>query len=367
MKCTVNSTELLGELRAVQARAKIASLDILKHIRFEVTQDRVSLLGHDLDSSSETALDADDTEPGNCAIPCDPLIRLVGGLPKNATVVFDLDGRQVTIKSGRSRYKLPVMDAVDFPQALSAEGGIKVGVTAADLEQLLDRPRAALNPKDERLAFGGVYIHEEAGHLAGVGACGYNMMRFSTDIPVKNFAGVIVPRSSIDEMLKIGQGDMLITQRTISITSGVRTYCSKLIDAPFPESYRKIIPPADGAHISVDRDWFMECLSRLLAVGDFSGVDLIDLSVGAKELTISTIGLADGAETIECDVEGAERKFFCIKTSQLLNGCKALKGDVLHVYVRGEMDPVLLFDPAEASAVNVQMPCLSKNRDAVSA
>src|SRR6266576_6649788 len=111
MKFTVNAGELSLALRGPCDRAKPHNtIAILKHIRIEAKDAQLSLLGHDLDSSSEARIDAEVTSPGACTLPAEPLSRLVNGLPKAAHVSFDLDALTCIIKSGRSRYKLPTMD-----------------------------------------------------------------------------------------------------------------------------------------------------------------------------------------------------------------------------------------------------------------
>lgn len=361
MKLTVVASELLSGLRSVQARAKAANRDILTHIRFTAAAGRLDLLGHDMDSSSEAFISAEIEVPGSCAIPAEPLIRLISGVHSAVHVTLELDGHQVAIKASRSRYKLPVMQAQDFPAPLSPGEGLTFKVTKDDISQMLVRPADALDPKDVRPIASGVFLHEEQGALCGAGYAAYNLYRFSTDIPANGFAGVIVPRGSIDEIAKIGAGEMRVSERALEIRTPTRVYCTKLIDGKFPEQYRRMLPPAEGAFIEVDRDEFTACLTRLVAISDYSGERFMDVSVGDGNVSARVLGSADGVETIECDVSDAAGKTFCLPVTQLLKGLKALKGEKLRVYLRNPMDPVRVSDPSEPSAVNVQMPCVSKN------
>lgn len=367
MKCTVVAGELLDALRSVQARTKGNVLAILSHVRFGVDKGRLSLLGHDMDSSSEAFVDVDSAETGECAIPAEPLARLIAGLPKSTHVVIAQEGQFVTIKTGRSRYKLPVMETKDFPAALSAEGGLSFKVTAEDVQQLFVRPAGALDPKDQRPMAMGVFVHEEKGCLVGAGYAAYNLFRFATDIPANGFGGVMVPRSSIDEIAKIGPGDIRISDRILEIRTPSRVYCSKLIDATFPGAYRKMLPEAAGAYFDFDRDWFMSALSRLAAISDFSGEKLLDVTLSQDEASAALVGVADGIETMECETVDSSGKTFCMPVAQLLRACQALNGEKLRIFLRREMDPVLIYDPEEPTAVNVQMPCVSKTHKAMEA
>lgn len=365
MKFTVNAGEFDSALKSVQGRARVSTtIPILKHILVTASEAKVSALGNDLDSSSFASLDAEVATDGSWAIPAEPLIRVIGGLLKSAHVVVEFDGQprqQVIVRSGKSRYTIPVMPAADFPPALSASGGVEFAATSDDLHQLLARPRGAINAKEPRAALTGIFLHDEAGKLAGVATDGHTVLRFGASIEAAGFRGVIVPTHAIDEILKIGSGTLsILPGRTIEIGTENRSYCSKLIDATFPESYRRIIPAAQGAYIEIDREGLLECLSRLDSISSFSDCLTIDASIGAGEISITLTGIADGAETIECDTEHADGEFFCLRTRQLLKACQTLRGDRVQIYVGS--DPIRLVDLSEPDAISVEKLCVSKNR-----
>ena len=359
MKITVNAGEFFAALRGPYDRSKPQGfIPVLKHIRVEASGERIGLLGHDLDSSSEASVDAEVEVEGVSVIPAEPLVRLVGGLPKAASVIIEIVGLDAIVRSGRSRYKLPTMLSGDMPLALSADGGFSFSVATADLEQLLLRPRPTIDVKEPRTCFQGLYLHADGGKLCSVATNGSFLMRFSTEIDAAGFPGAIVPRTAADEILKIGAGEITISDRIISISSGSRTYSSKLIDSTFPEHYRRTIPATDSGFVKFDRDTVLEGLARLRAVGDFGGSDLIDIAAGAGEMTISVTGAADGSEKIECDADS--ELFTCLRSTQFLESLKAMKGETLALYCRSAREAVRIFDPAEPSAVNVLMPCASK-------
>lgn len=366
MKFTVNAGELSAALRGPCDRARTSAvIPILKHVLFSVEGPRLSILGHDLDSSSESFVDVETASPGACAIPAEPIVRIVNGLPKAASVVFEIDGRNVTIRSGRSRYKLPILDAADMPLPLVAENGLRVTVSAGQLEQLFSRQRAAVNLKHNQGFLRGVYLHNEAKKLSSAATTGYVLLRFSSDIDAGDFKGAIIPKSAADEILKMGAGELSISDRIVSIAAKHQIYSSRIIDATFPD-YRRVIPELDGTKIVVDRDALIECVSRLSSIGTFIESDLIDISIGVDELSISMTGTADGAENIEC--EASESAFICLKGSQLLDALKAMRGESLELYIRNENSAFRIVDRSEPDAINVLMPCASKtNRRAKAA
>jgi DNA polymerase III subunit beta len=358
MKCTVNAGDLSTALRGPCDRAKPqGSIPILKHVLCEAKDNRLSLLGHDLDSSSEAAIDAEVDAPSACAVPAEPLARLIGGLPKGAHIVLEVAGTDILIKSGRSRYKLPILPAMDMPAALSADGGTSFQMTKDDLEQVFARPRSATDLKDPRPICHGVYVHGEAGKLVSAATSGVVLSRFSTEIEAGEFRGAMIARASGDEILKFGAGELSVSDRIVSIKSGTRTYASKLIETVFPEHYRRTIH-SEGTRATIFREAAIESLSRIRAVSDFVGSDLLDIDAGDGELTLSMVGAADGSETIECD--GSVSAFVCVRSGHFLDALKALRGEKVEFLIPSEREPFRIIDPSEPSAIMILMPCASR-------
>lgn len=366
MKFTVNAAEFDSALKSVQGRAKgTTSIPILKSVLVSAESGKVSVLGNDLDSSSLASLDAEVALPGSWAIPADPLARVVGGMLRTASVIVEYDEKahRVTVKAGRSRYTIPVLPAIDFPSALTAEGGVAFTVTAKDLEQLFARPSGVVDLK--RIQLSGAFVHDDAGSLAACATDGVSLRRFATQVAATGFPGVIVPPSAMAEIIKIGGGTMSFTDRTVEIVSGSRSYCSKLIDATFPE-YRRVVPELQSKRVTIDRQALFESLSRLNSIEGYSECSVVDVEFVNDEMTITITGIATGSEVVECETSGTEG-FFCLQTRNLLDACKGLKGDRIEISARDELSPIRLFDPSEPSAISVEMPCRSKNRKAQAA
>lgn len=369
MKFTVNAGELSAALLGPCARARASNvIAILKHVRCEATGAEVRLLGHDLDASSEAAVPAEVDVPGARAIPAEPLARIAAGFHKGASVIVEIVGTDAIIRSGRSRYKLPVLDAKEMPAALSVDGGTKFNISAEDIKQMFVRGRSAINPKEPRTCLQGFYIHTDAGRLCSVATNGYALMRFGTPIDPGDFKGAIIPRSAADEIAKFGKGgELAISDRIVSFSVAGATYSSKLVDSTYPEAFHKIIGATDQhiAMAKIDRETVLECLSRLRAAGDFSETDLIDIEITKDEIAISVTGAADGAERIECECETPG--FVCLRAEQLTSALEAMTGETVQFRVPNEREAFRVVDPTEPFAVSILVPCASKTVRAVAA
>jgi DNA polymerase-3 subunit beta len=361
MKFTIPAGEFVDGLKSVQARAKSNSLELLKHIRFVVAGSRLTLLGHDQSSSSEAYLAVDAGVDGACAVPSDSIVRLVASLPRAAHVVIEREEFQITIKTGRSRYKLPVMVSDDFPDPLPCEAPASVNLDAKAIAQLFDRPRAALDPRETRAFCLGAYIHSADGVLCAAATDGKHFTRYSSEVRFPDLVGVIVPMSALEEISKLGPGKLSVSERSVAYETATRRYCSKLIDSKYID-YNRGIPQLIENYVEVDRAELLACFQRLASVAKADSQ--LHLSVGDGEIVLSLAGMGEGVETLRCSGEALPDSFVAASAEQFIDAMKMLNGEVLQLHIGPKMSAFRIVDAFEATAIVAQSTQIPKMRAA---
>lgn len=363
MKFTIPAGIFLDGLKSVHSRAKGANVDILKHIRFEVSGSRLTLLGHDMSASSEAYLAVDTPTDGACAVPSDSIVKLIGSLQKDVHVVVERDDLQIIIKSGRSRYKLPVLEIKNFPPALTCENASSVDLDAEAIRQLFDRPHAAIDPKEDRAFCMGAYLHTADGVICSASTDGKHFIRYSSKSTLPDLIGVIVGASALEEIVRIGAasgGKIIVSERTIAIETPNRRYCSKLIDARFPD-YNRFVPALIGNYIEVDRAELSACFHRLASIA--SQDSQVYLDIGDGEIVLSVAGAGEGVETVQCSGE-ALKATVCASPAQFLDSMKMLNGETLQLHIAPGVTSFRIVDPFEPSAILAQSTQVPKMRAA---
>lgn len=360
MKFTIPAGAFLDGLKSVQARAKANSLELLKHIRFDVVGPRLTLLGHDQSSSSQAFLEVDGAMDGVCAVPAESIVRLVGSLPKEAHLVIELDDRQVTIKSGRSRYKLPIMLADDFPGALPCEDGSSIDLDAKAVSQLFDRPRSALDPRDQRPFCMGAYLHTSDGHVCSAATDGKHFVRYSSELKMPDLIGVIVPTTALEEIVRLGGegGKLTVSDRTIVFETASRRYCSKLIDTKYPD-YHRGIPSLIESYVEADRLELLGCFQRLSSIAAHDSQ--LNFIIRKGEISLSIAGAGEGIETLRCSADVPDA-LVCASAEQFMDAMKMLKGETVQLHIAPQATAFRIVDPSEPSALVAQSTQIPKLR-----
>lgn len=265
MRVSIDRSQLAHALatvnRAIESRN---SIPILANVLLAVEDGQLRLTGTDLDVEITTSLPVLDCQPGSVTVPG----KMLADIAKRATgnVTLELDaasaGGRLTVASGRSRYKLDVLPAEDFP---SFSAGKFDTTLELDLATLVAPCVHCISTEETRYYLNGVYLHAVDGRLIAVATDGHRLMRNVGPAGDLDY-GVILPRKLVG-LLPKGTVTVELSQNKVRVTSGSTVITSKLIDGTFPD-YVRVIPTGNSNVLNVDRQALMKAVERVAAVAD---------------------------------------------------------------------------------------------------
>nr|WP_278377031.1 DNA polymerase III subunit beta [Brucella anthropi] len=261
MRVSIDRSQLAHALatvnRAIESRN---SIPILANVLLAVEVGQLRLTGTDLDVEITTSLPVLDCQPGSVTVPG----KMLADIAKRATsdITLELDGGRLTVASGRSRYKLDVLPAEDFP---SFSAGKFDTTLELDLAALVAPCVHCISTDETRYYLNGVYLHAVEGRLVAVATDGHRLMRNTGPEGTMDY-GVILPRKLVG-LLPKGAVTVELSQNKVRVTSGSTVITSKLIDGTFPD-YVRVIPTGNSNVLTVDRQALMKAVERVAAVAD---------------------------------------------------------------------------------------------------
>jgi DNA polymerase III subunit beta len=265
MRVSIDRSQLAHPLatvnRAIESRN---SIPILANVLLAVEDGQLRLTGTDLDVEIQTSLPVLDCQPGSVTVPG----KMLADIAKRATgdITLELDaasvGGRLTVASGRSRYKLDVLPAEDFP---SFSAGKFDTTLELDLAALVAPCVHCISTDETRYYLAGVYLHAVDGRLIAVATDGHRLMRNVGPEGALGY-GVILPRKLVG-LLPKGAVTVELSQNKVRVTSGSTVITSKLIDGTFPD-YVRVIPTGNSNILTVDRQALMKAVERVAAVAD---------------------------------------------------------------------------------------------------
>lgn len=293
---------LTATTKAVETRN---TYPILANVLLTATEDRLQVRASDTDVEITSSCPAT-CSPGETTVPGKMLLDIVRKLPDGSEVTLDVDETHMTIKVGRSRYKLGTTSADSFPEMEFGAAGTPFEI---DLASLFAPIAFAISDEATRYYLNGIFLHNPGSNLTAVATDGHRLGKHIAT-SVGDIPAVIVPRKTVG-LVPPGVVTVEINDTKIRITSGDTVMVSKLIEGTFPD-YARVIPKNNEKIVELDRAQFAAAVDRVGTVASETGGKAVKVSVkddGDIELTVthpdhgeSSEGLAANAEIGAFDI-----------------------------------------------------------------
>ncbi len=285
MKVTIQRAALLKPLQIISGVVeRRQTLPILANVLLTVKENSLSLTGTDLEVELIGSAQPDEViETGTITVAARKLLDICRALPEDAMVQLTLEGEQVVLRSGRSRFLLTTLPAEDFPKIEAASFTNQFTISQAKLKKLISKVYFAMGQQDVRHYLNGALFDIQQGRMKCVATDGHRLA-FSTINDIEMGAAatkVILPRKSVLELLRLLDANsetevtVAIGDHHFQVTSPEFVFTSKLINAQYPD-YDKLIPRAIENTALASREALKQALTRasILSNEKFRGVRL---------------------------------------------------------------------------------------------
>ncbi|QCG97663.1 DNA polymerase III subunit beta [Azospirillum sp. TSA2s] len=373
MNITIERAALLRSLGHVQSVVERRNtIPILSNVLLRAGDGELSLAATDMDLEIVETVPATVGRPGGTTAPAHTLFDIVRKLPDGSQVELDIggDGTILTLRAGRSQFKLSCLPVEDFPQLSSGELKHNFSVAAADLRGLIDRTRFAISTEETRYYLNGIYLHAakskmgslETPVLRAVATDGHRLARVEMPLPdgAEGIPGVIIPRKTVNEIRKLvdeaaDRIELSLSDNKIRFGFDSVVVTSKLIDGTFPD-YERVIPVGNDKVMEVDAKLFAAAVDRVATISTEKS-RAVKLSLVRGALTLSATSPESGSATEELEVNYAESPLeIGFNSRYLLDITQQIEGEGAQFTLADAASPTIIRDVADSTALYVLMP-----------
>lgn len=303
--------KVLGRVHRVVERRN--TIPILSNVLLSAGSGGIGMKATDLDMQLTDRVGAAVEIKGEATVPAHLFFDIVRKLPPGAQVALECagDGNVMTVKAGRSRFTLQTLPATDFPDFSAGEPTHIFHIGAKDLSRLFHKAQFAISTEETRYYLNGIYFHVAGGDnsatLRAVATDGHRLAQVDFALPegAKGMMGVIVPRKTVSEVLRLFEGaediEISVNSGKIRFASGEIELTSKLIDGTFPD-YGRVVPTANDKFLVVDRQALVSAVDRVSTISSERG-RAVKFAVSANKLVLSVSNPDSGNAVEELEVE----------------------------------------------------------------
>jgi DNA polymerase-3 subunit beta len=263
---------------------KRQTLPILGNVFLELIENRLTLVGSDLETEITTRVDNVGGSDGKTTVSARKLFDICRSLPAESLLSLNIeDDNKMVVKAGKSRFTLQTLSATDYPRLEETIWKHEFSLNQLQLNNLLTKTSFSMAQQDVRYFLNGLLLEIHSDHILSVATDGHRLAKTEIAVDQLDLDQVqsIIPRKAVIEIAKfldVGSENLVSVKLNAShilVESGNFTFISKLIDGRFPD-YEKVIPANLDKQIIINRSNLIEILSRaaILSNEKFRGVSL---------------------------------------------------------------------------------------------
>ncbi len=371
MRVTIERSAFLKALNHVQSVVERRNtIPILSNVLLQADAERVKLTATDLDIEIVETVPAETVRKGAATVPAHMLYDIVRKLPDGAQLELEQgpDGGRINIKAGRSRFTLQALPPEDFPDLSSGEFGNNFALAARDLRTLIEKTRFAISTEETRYYLNGIYLHEATDQqhkkpvLRAVATDGHRLAQSQLALPEGAAAmpGVIVPRKSVLEVVKLLEGDdaevqVSLSSSKIRFATGHLILTSKLIDGTFPD-YERVIPRNHDKVLMAGTKAFADAVDRVSTIS-MEKSRAVKLALSEGKMTLAVNNPDSGSAEEEIVVEyGSEPLEIGFNSRYLLDVAGQVTDENMRFELQDAGSPTVVRDPKDTQSLYVLMP-----------
>jgi len=269
----------------------------------------------------------------------------------------------VTIRSGRSRIKVPILPLADFPILDKGELPFALSLGSSSFIRSLSAVDYACSTEETRHYLNGVYLDPTDAGLMFVATDGHRMARRmlpSSDIddPIDGMPKVIVPRTTAPMLIKHLPKDetlsITLSEFRIRFEAGNIVIVSKLVEGTYPD-YRRLSPASHKIRAKINGVELKAAIARVLTVNTEKGNAIrFTFDKGSATLTSrpGDNGEAEDVVTTTCDGEFVVG----MNGAYLRESIDHLDTDEIELDFNDPASPILLRKPGETDTHTIIMP-----------
>ncbi len=365
MQFDVSKQTLLKAISSVNgAVEKKNTIPVLQNIKIEARDEKVILSATDMDILVTSTFEASMKTGGVTTVLAQMFFDIVRKIPDGSNIMITQESPTILqIKSGKSKYNLPCIDASEFPNLSEGELGAEVEIEADKLSKMIDKTRFAISNDETRYYLNGLYLQamqKDAGfELRTVATDGHRMaLSFFDAADIKVAFGVILPKKSVAEIRRIIDGSktikLSVSRAKIKVVTEQTTIVSKLIDGEFPD-YEKVLPKNNNQIAVINKKSFFDCVDRVSTVANdkHKSVKLI-IENGKMNLQVNTNDGSFAYEEMDVNYSG-ERIETGFNSRYLLDIIGQFDKEEIIMRFRDSSSPAIL-EAKELNSVFVIMP-----------
>lgn len=341
-------TILRQNLKTVLDNAKstvrpVNQVECSRFVKFDINPNETTLTAYDLNTGYVSVIDASTLDSGEFLVELDKLNALTAKMNgESVECNVDMQSSTMTIKCGRSKVRLAVMPADNYPSIPDYSSSDRFTVNGQKLAEMIRQTVFAVAVTDNKPILTGELFTIENNTLSLAAIDGYRLAVRKETVSTADKYSFVVKGDTLKSVSKLAKDNdvtLIPSKRHIVFDFGRCKVFARLLEGDFI-NYNKSIPESSNAEAVINTRNLIECLERFALMVDSKAKSALKCTFGNGTLEMQ-LKSASGemADYIDIDFAG-QITTIGFNVYFLLDALKASESDKVKFQLNGGLSPM---------------------------
>ncbi len=243
------------------------SSSITSHMYLEVLNSNLILKATDLEMGCQANVtDIHDVIDGKATVHGSNFLNIIRRL-KDDDIVLEVIDNNLTIKQKRSKFKLPMYNASEYPSFPSLDDLDTLNIDTMELINSIKKITPAIDNNNPKYELNGALIDIKSSNINFVATDTRRLAVESLPNISNEEIQIIIPKKAIIEIQKLflDQSTVKYDKTNLVVQNNNYTFFTKLINGKFPD-YQRIIPKSLKYNFSLSKTSFIEAIKLVTSI-----------------------------------------------------------------------------------------------------
>lgn len=369
MKFRIKKNIILDQLvnvsKAISSRNIIP---ILNGIKFELTNEGLTLIASDTDLTIKSFIPSNNIESiestGTIIIQSKFLIEIIRKMPSDIINFEVIDELKIMIYTENSKYNLNCLNSLDYPQIDINENEYYVSLKATELKTLIKQVIFAISTQESRPLLTGINIKINGNVLEAIATDSYRLAK-KTLILENNYnepVDIVIPGKNIDNLDKILEDNeeevkIHIFNNKVLFKYKYVDFQSNLLNGTYPNT-SSFIPNEFKFIITTKLNNLYSSIDRAALLAQSKEKNIIKMETKDKLLEISSFASEIGKveDYIDIDKNTSDDISISFSAKYMMDALKTFDSEDITIFMNGDSKPIILKSATDESLIQLILP-----------
>lgn len=369
MKFSIKKNIILEQLNNVsKAISPRNIIPILNGIKFELTNDGLSLLASDSDLTIKSFIPADKIDSinveGSIIIQSKYILEIIKKMPGEVIDFELIDDLKIDIYAEGSRYTLNCLNTLDYPQIDLSDNISHINISAGNIKKMIRQTIFATSTQESRPLLTGINVRINGNILECIATDSYRLAKKNIELeePYTESVDIVIPGNNIRELDKIISDEELNVEIHVFTNKIIFKYDnlifqSNLLNGTYPNTSNFV--PNEFIHIiTTDVENFFSSVDRAAVVTQSKEKNIIKMEVVEDKLIVSSsaseIGKSDN--TIHITRNSTEEFAISYSAKYMMDALKTFEDGEILILMNTDSKPIVLKSTTDDSLIQLILP-----------